>query len=56
MMDHITEKIDPDQVETTIGWMQALSGQDPDVFNFAEWLQVSFKYLSSKNVYNIIYK
>ena len=55
-MDHIIEKIDPDQVDATIGWMQFLSGQPVDVFNFAEWLQVSFKYLSSKNVYNIIYK
>ena len=53
-MDHIIEGIDKDNVEATIGWMQFLSGQNLDVFNFAEWLQVSFISSQLKKVYKIL--
>ena len=47
-MDHIIEGIKEETVPATIEWMQFLSGQNLDVFNFAEWLQVSFKFSQVK--------
>ena len=32
----------PGMKESTMEWMQFLSGQDVTVFNFAEWAIVSF--------------
>ena len=57
MMDHIKKEIEQYpgiNKESTIIWMQILSGQSVDVFNFAEWATVSSEQQNSAEPSNNI--
>ena len=39
-MDHLHAEMDEDGKESAMAWMQFLSGQTIDGFNFGEWAMV----------------
>lgn len=39
-MDHIHAEMDEEMKESAMTWMQFLSGQTVDVFDFSEWAMV----------------
>ena len=55
MMDHIIKDMEqfPGMTESTIEWMQILSGEPVEIFDFAEWATVSSK---AKLIYQALTK